>query len=63
MFRRQSAPHLIQQRHQVLIYKEVPQAYKGLNSIIVSMSDFGLIELVARMKPVLTYKNAGGCAD
>ncbi|MRN37871.1 hypothetical protein GJV52_04310 [Neisseria brasiliensis] len=47
----------------MLIYKEVPQAYKGLNSIIVSMSDFGLIEPVARMKPVLTYKTAGGCAD
>ncbi|WP_373741644.1 RNA ligase RtcB family protein [Neisseria sp.] len=46
-----------------LIYEEAPQAYKGIDSIIAALSDFGLIEPVARMKPVLTYKTAGGCAD
>ena len=46
-----------------LIFEEAPQAYKKIDSIIAAMSDFGLIELVARMKPVLTYKTAGGCAD
>ena len=46
-----------------LIFEEAPQAYKKIDSIIAAMRDFGLIELVARMKPVLTYKTAGGCAD
>ncbi len=46
-----------------LIFEEAPQAYKKIDSIIAAMRNFGLIELVARMKPVLTYKTAGGCAD
>ena len=49
--------------YKALIFEEAPQAYKKIDSIITAMSDFGLIELVARMKPVLTYKTAGGCAD
>ena len=49
--------------NKALIFKEAPQAYKKIDSIIAAMSDFGLIELVARMKPVLTYKTAGSCAD
>ena len=46
-----------------LIFEEAPQAYKKIDSVIAALRDFGLIELVARMKPVLTYKTAGGCAD
>ena len=46
-----------------LIFEEAPQAYKKIDDIIAAMLDAGLIELVARMKPVLTYKTAGGCAD
>lgn len=44
-----------------LIYEEAPQAYKNIDDVIAAMLDFGLIELVARFKPVLTYKTAGGC--
>ena len=46
-----------------LIFEEAPQAYKKIDDVIAAMLDAGLIELVARMKPVLTYKTAGGCAD
>ncbi len=44
-----------------LIYEEAPQAYKNIDDVIAAMVDFGLIELVARFKPVLTYKTAGEC--
>ena len=46
-----------------LIFEEAPQAYKKIDDVIAAMLDAGLIELVARMKPVLTYKTAGGCTD
>lgn len=46
-----------------LIYEEAPQAYKKIDDVITAMLDAGLIELVARLKPVLTYKTAGNCSD
>ena len=42
-----------------LAYEEAPQAYKNIDSIIAAMQTHGLIEPVARFKPVLTYKTAG----
>ncbi len=44
-----------------LIYEEAPQAYKNIDSIIAAMQHAGLIEPIARLKPVLTYKTSGGC--
>ncbi len=44
-----------------LIYEEAPQAYKPVDSIIQSLADAGLLEPVARLKPVLTYKTSGSC--
>ncbi len=44
-----------------LIYEEAPEAYKSIDSVIKAMQDAQLIELVARFKPVLTYKTQGGC--
>ena len=44
-----------------LIFEEAPQAYKNIDSVISAMKNAGLIELVARFKPVLTYKTCGGC--
>lgn len=46
-----------------LIFEEAPQAYKKIDDVIAAMVDANLIELVARLKPVLTYKTAGNCAD
>ena len=44
-----------------LIFEEAPQAYKSIDSVIAAMKNVGLIELVARFKPVLTYKTGGEC--
>ena len=39
-----------------LIYEEAPEAYKSVDTVIDALSKAGLITLVARLKPVLTYK-------
>ena len=44
-----------------LIFEEAPEAYKPISSVIEAMVDSDLIELVARFKPVLTYKTQGEC--
>ena len=44
-----------------LIFEEAPQAYKSIDSVIAAMKNAGLMELVARFTPVLTYKTGGGC--
>ncbi len=46
-----------------LIFEEAPQAYKNIDSIIEAMRQAGLIEPIARLKPVLTYKTSGGCGE
>ncbi len=43
-----------------LIYEEAPEAYKSVATVIESLQAAGLIKLVARLKPVLTYKTRGG---
>lgn len=45
-----------------LLFEEAPQAYKKADSIIQALSEFGLIKVVAKLKPVMTYKTSGGCA-
>ncbi len=44
-----------------LIFEEAPEAYKPIDSIIDSLLDMGLIRLIARLKPLVTYKTSGGC--
>ena len=44
-----------------LIFEEAPQAYKSIDGVIAAMANAGLIEPVARLKPVLTYKTGGNC--
>mgnify|MGYP003600716410 CR=1 FL=1 len=46
-----------------LIYEEAPQAYKGIDSVVQSLVGAGLIELLARTRPVLTYKTRGECCE
>ena len=46
-----------------LIYEEAPQAYKKIDGVIEALLDAQLISLVARFKPVLTYKTSGSCGD
>lgn len=42
-----------------LIYEEAPEAYKPVDSIIAALAGAGLLQIIARLKPVLTYKTRG----
>jgi release factor H-coupled RctB family protein len=44
-----------------LIYEEAPQAYKSVDSVLDSLIGAGLVRLISRSKPVLTYKTRGEC--
>ena len=46
-----------------LLYDEAPQAYKKCETVIADMQEAGLIELVARLRPVLTFKTHGECSS
>ncbi len=47
--------------NKALLYDEAPQAYKKADSIINDLVDAGLIQVIARLKPVLTFKTNGSC--
>ena len=44
-----------------LIYDEAPEAYKNCGQIIQDMVDARLIKVIAKFRPVLTYKTEGAC--
>lgn len=44
-----------------LIYEEAPQAYKNVDSVLGCLVGAGLARVVARSRPVLTYKTRGEC--
>jgi release factor H-coupled RctB family protein len=44
-----------------LIYEEAPQAYKNVDSVLGSLVGAGLVKVISRSKPVLTYKTRGEC--
>ena len=48
--------------NKTLLYDEAPQAYKKCETVVSDMVDAGLIELVARLRPVLTFKTNGDCS-
>uniref|UniRef100_A0A6B2L212 3'-phosphate/5'-hydroxy nucleic acid ligase n=1 Tax=Arcella intermedia TaxID=1963864 RepID=A0A6B2L212_9EUKA len=39
-----------------LLYEEIPDAYKDIESIIADLEHFGLIKVVAKLRPLITYK-------
>jgi len=39
-----------------LLYEEAPQAYKDIERMIMDLSSAGLIHVIARLRPLLTYK-------
>eukprot|EP01123_Difflugia_compressa_P009600 TRINITY_DN3233_c0_g1_i1.p1 TRINITY_DN3233_c0_g1~~TRINITY_DN3233_c0_g1_i1.p1 ORF type:complete len:538 (+),score=84.18 TRINITY_DN3233_c0_g1_i1:240-1616(+) len=39
-----------------LLYEEIPDAYKDIDNIIQDLVSFGLIEIIAKMRPLITYK-------
>ncbi|MET2522239.1 RNA ligase RtcB family protein [Ralstonia pseudosolanacearum] len=44
-----------------LIYEEAPEAYKPVDSVIAPLEQAGLVKVLARLRPVLTYKTRGEC--
>lgn len=44
-----------------LIYEEAPEAYKAITPIIDSLVQAGLIEVIAKLKPLITFKTNGEC--
>ena len=40
-----------------LLFEEAPEAYKNIHTVIQSLLEFGLIDVIATFKPILTYKN------
>ncbi|QDQ28014.1 RNA ligase RtcB family protein [Chitinimonas arctica] len=60
--RTQLGSHVICQDRR-LIYEEAPEAYKPIDSIVATLQQAGLIRLVARLRPVLTYKTRGECCE
>ena len=43
-----------------LLYEEAPQAYKNIDIVIHDLQDAGLIRVIARLKPLITYKTRRG---
>jgi release factor H-coupled RctB family protein len=46
-----------------LIYEEAPQAYKSVDSVLDCLVGADLVQVVARSKPVLSYKTRGECCS
>ncbi len=46
-----------------LIFEEAPQAYKSIDGVVQVLQAAGLARLLARCKPVLTYKTRGECCE
>ncbi|MYM21662.1 RNA ligase RtcB family protein [Duganella sp. FT135W] len=46
-----------------LIYEEAAQAYKNVDSVLDCLVGAGLVRVVYRSKPVLTYKTRGECCE
>jgi release factor H-coupled RctB family protein len=39
-----------------LLYEEAPQAYKNISSVIGDLTAAGLAEVIAVLRPLVTYK-------
>lgn len=39
-----------------LLYQEAPEAYKNIEEVIKTLETYGLINVIATLKPILTYK-------
>jgi release factor H-coupled RctB family protein len=43
-----------------LLYEEAPQAYKNIDRIIKELEKAELIEVIATLSPIITYKRRDG---
>lgn len=48
--------------NQALMFEEAPQAYKKVDTVVASLVEAGLVTVIARFKPVMTYKKQENCA-
>lgn len=39
-----------------LLFEEAPEAYKNIDTVIQSLLEFGIVNIIATFKPILTYK-------
>jgi release factor H-coupled RctB family protein len=39
-----------------LLFEEVPEAYKDIGDVVDDLVKFGLIKVIAILKPLITYK-------
>jgi len=39
-----------------LLYEEAPQAYKNIDAVIADLIEAGLIDVIATLRPIITYK-------
>ena len=39
-----------------LLFAEAPEAYKNVEQVITSLEDYGLITVVATLRPLITFK-------
>lgn len=39
-----------------LLYEEAPQAYKNIEAVVADLVDAGLVQIIATLRPVITYK-------
>jgi len=39
-----------------LLYEEIPEAYKDIDSIVEDLVDAGLVKVIAKFRPLITYK-------
>lgn len=46
-----------------LLFEEAPENYKKINKVITDLTQLGLIEVVAVLRPVITYKKKKSCCD
>ena len=46
-----------------LLYQEAPQAYKNIGTVIDALTTHGLINIIATLRPLLTYKTAKSRTD
>lgn len=42
--------------HKSLLYEEATEAYKNIDDVINTLLEYQCIELVVRLKPMVTYK-------
>ncbi len=42
-----------------LLYEEAPEAYKNIRQVISDLQNYGLIEVIASYRPIITYKTGG----